>query len=49
MNNVTTMINNMTIRERKDGRYEGRLTIDGKRKGFYGSTKTEVKKKAKEY
>jgi len=39
----------MTIKNRSDGRYEGRLTIDGKRKSFYGNTKSEVKNKAKEY
>lgn len=48
-NNYTTIINKMTIRQRPDKRYEGRITIDGKRKGFYGCTKTEVKNKAKEY
>lgn len=49
MNNATRLINNMTIRERGDNRFEGRLTINGKRKSFYGITKVEVKKKAKEY
>ena len=39
----------MDIREREDGRLEGRLTIKGKRKSFYGKTKTDVKQKAKEY
>ena len=48
-NNYLSVINKMTIRQRKDGRYEGRITINGKRKGFYGSTKNEVKNKAKEY
>lgn len=48
-NNYLSVINKMTISQRKDGRYEGRITINGKRKGFYGSTKTEVKNKAKEY
>lgn len=48
-NNYLSTINKMTIAQRKDGRYEGRITINGKRKGFYGSTKTEVKNKAKEY
>ena len=46
---ITAVINNMTISQRKDGRYEGRLTVNGKRKGFYGSNKTEVKRKAREY
>lgn len=49
MNNVSAMINSMTIKNRTDGRYEGRLTIYGKRKSFYGVTKSEVKNKAKEY
>lgn len=39
----------MNIRERSDGRLEGRLTINSQRKSFYGSTKTEIKQQAKEY
>ena len=39
----------MNIKKRKDGRFEGRLTVQGYRKSFYGSTKSEVKNKAKEY
>ena len=39
----------MSIRERKDGRLEGRITVQGTRKSFFGSTKSEVKNKAKEY
>lgn len=34
---------------RPDDRYEGRITVNGIRKSFYGSTKVEVKQKAKEY
>ncbi len=49
LNNVTTIINKMNIRQRKDNRYEGRITINDVRKCFYGKTKTEVKQKAKEY
>ena len=49
MNNVSTIINSMSIKIRSDGRYEGRITNDGHRKSFYGKTKTEVKNKAKEY
>ena len=49
MNNVSAIINNMSIKMRSDGRYEGRITNDGKRKSFYGKTKAEVKNKAKEY
>ena len=46
MNNVSAMINQMTIKERSDGRFEGRLTVNGNRKSFYGKTKSEVKNKA---
>lgn len=49
MNNVSVIINNMSIKQRSDGRYEGRLTNNGVRKSFYGKTKSEVKNKAKEY
>lgn len=49
MNNAATVIRNMNIRERSEGRYEGRVTIKGVRKSFYGTTKAEVKSKAKEY
>lgn len=44
-----TVVSSMPIYERSDTRYEGRLTIQGYRKSFYGQTKTEVKTKAKEY
>lgn len=49
MNGVMALISNMTIKERSDKRFEGRLTVNGIRKSFYGQTKTEVKNKAKEY
>ena len=49
MNIISSIVNNMTIRERKDGRLEGRISIQGKRIGFYGKTKTEVKNQAKEH
>ena len=49
MNNASMIINRMNIRQRADNRYEGRITVDSKRKCFYGKTKTEVKQKAKEY
>lgn len=49
LNNVSAIINCMTIKNRTDGRFEGRITIEGKRKSFYGNTKTEVKNKAKNY
>ncbi|MCD8148295.1 MAG: site-specific integrase [Clostridiales bacterium] len=49
MDNVSTIVNQMKIKKRSDGRYEGRLTCNGTRKSFYGTTKTEVKNKAKAY
>lgn len=49
MNNVSVIVNNMTIKERSDERFEGRITVNGKRKSFYGKTKSEVKNKAKKY
>ncbi len=49
MNNVTTIISRMSIRKRKDDRFEGRITVNGNRKCFYGHTKSEVKQKAKDY
>lgn len=39
----------MTIRQRKNGLYEGRISNDGIRKSFYGYTKAEIKNKAKSY
>lgn len=49
MNSISKIVNEMDIRERKDGRFEGRITVKNKRKSFYGKTKVEVKQKAKEY
>lgn len=49
MNNVTILINSMVIKKRSDNRLEGRLTVNGIRKSFYGSTKAEIKQKAKKY
>lgn len=49
MNSVMAIINNMPIKERSDKRFEGRITVNGNRKSFYGQTKTEAKNKAKEY
>ena len=49
MNNVSVIIKNMAFKQRSDKRYEGRITVNGKRKSFYGTTKVEVKNKAKEY
>lgn len=39
----------MTIRQRKNGLYEGRISNDGIRKSFYGYIKAEIKNKAKSY
>ena len=39
----------MKIKERSDGRFEGRITVNGNRKSFYGKTKSEIKNKAKEF
>ena len=49
MNSVTSIISSMTIRQRKNGLYEGRISNDGIRKSFYGYTKAEIKNKAKSY
>ncbi len=37
-----------TIRQRKDGRWEGLYTVNYKRKSVYGKTQTEVRKKLNE-
>ena len=42
-------LNKMNVVYRDDGRYFGRITINGKRKDFYGQTKSEVKQKARTY
>lgn len=39
----------MTFRERKNGLMEGRLSYKGERKSFYGTSKAECKRKAREY
>lgn len=49
MNNIPAIIREMPIKARSDGRFEGRLSANGKRKSFYGKTKVEVKNRAKEY
>lgn len=36
------------IRQRRDGNFEGRLTVDGKQRSVYGKSTTEVKHKVKE-
>ena len=35
--------------QRKDDRFEAKITINGIRKSFYGNTKVEVKNKVKSY
>ena len=49
MNNVSQAVNHMSIKTRPDNRIEGRITVNGIRKSFYGKSKAEVKQKAKEY
>lgn len=49
MNNISSLINGISFKQRSDKRYEGRITVNGKRKSFYGNTKAEVKNKAKAY
>lgn len=46
---IKRFINQVTIKEREDGRFEARPTINGKRKSFYGHTKGEVREKIKKY
>lgn len=38
----------VNIKHRKDGRYEARITVDGKRKSVYGRSVSEVKKGIKQ-
>lgn len=38
-----------TLAQRIDGRFEYKITINGKRKSFYGKNEREVKRKVKEY
>lgn len=38
-----------TLSQRSDGRWEARITINGKRKCFYGKNEREAKKKMREY
>jgi integrase len=48
--NISSIINGMSIKQRTvDNRFEGRITVNGIRKSFYGGTKAEVRRKAKEY
>ena len=49
MREINHKLNKMQIVFRQDGRYFGRITVKGKRKDFYGATKSEVKQKAREY
>ena len=38
----------VNIKHRKDGRYEARIVVDGKRKSVYGRSVSEVKKSVKQ-
>lgn len=49
MDKINAIIAKMNIVERKDGRLSGRITYNGTRKEFYGATKAEIKRKAREY
>lgn len=46
-NNYLSVINKMTISQRKDGRYEGRITIMVKEKDFMVLQKPKSKTKRK--
>lgn len=46
---INKLVNRINFYERKDGRLEGRLTVDGIRKSFYGATKIEIKQKARDF
>lgn len=37
-----------SIRKRKDGRWEGRISVDGRQRSFYGKTRVEVTRKIRE-
>lgn len=37
-----------SIRKRKDGRWEGRISVDGRQRSFYGKTRVEVSRKIRE-
>ena len=37
-----------TVRQRSDGRWEGRCTINGKRRSFYGDKQADVLKAKRE-
>lgn len=49
MYNISQAVNNMSFRERKNGLLEGRVSYKGERKSFYGETKAECKRKARDY
>ena len=44
-----TDIKKLKITERNNGLFEARVTVNGKRKSFYGRTKAEIKTKYKKY
>ena len=44
-----TKVKDMTFFQRDNGSYQSKVTINGKRKTFYGKTKNEVRLKYQEY
>jgi len=49
MYNIPQAVNKMAFRERSNGLLEGRVSYMGERKSFYGESKAECKRKAREY
>jgi hypothetical protein len=46
---INIMLNSMSIYQRADGRWKGKITLNGRRKSFYEKRKSEKKSKAKAY
>ena len=44
-----TKVKDMTFFQRDNGSYQSKVTINGKRKTFYGKTKNEVRLKYQNY
>lgn len=49
LRSINSKVSNMGIRQSKHGSFEGRVTMNGKTKSFYGKTKAIVKEKARDY
>lgn len=49
MDMIRYKMSKLNISQRKDGRFHTSITENGKRKDFYGSSKSEVKRKAEAY